>query len=78
MTIAGANAAAHTSKRFFEKELTLLRTAMLCVEAIKAGHVGIFGSTGQILDGALKELQDLTVGALAEVRVKEEENVGPA
>ena len=47
----------------------LINTAMLAVEAIKRGDIGIAGSTGAILDRSLKGLQDLTARALVDVRL---------
>ena len=46
-----------------------INTAMLAVEAIKRGDIGIAGSTGAILDRSLKGLQDLTARALVDVRL---------
>jgi signal transduction histidine kinase len=47
-----------------------IHTAMLALNAIKTGHVGIAGSTGAILERSLKALQDLCDRALVDVRLK--------
>jgi len=47
----------------------LINTAMLAVDAIKHGNVGVTGSTAAILDRSLKGLQDLCARALVDVRL---------
>ena len=47
----------------------LLDSAMLAVEAIKAGHVGIAGATGAVLDRSLVGLRKVIDRSLAEVRL---------
>jgi len=47
----------------------LLDSAMLAVEAIKAGHVGIAGATGAVLDRSLIGLRSVIDRSLAEVRL---------
>ena len=45
-------------------------TAVLALNVIKTGHVGIAGSTGAVLERSLKALQDLCDRALVDVRLK--------
>jgi len=47
----------------------LLNTAMLAVEAIKSGGVGIAGATGAVLDRSLVGLRDVIDRSLADVRL---------
>jgi len=54
---------------FFIFELRkLIHTATLAVIAIKAGHVGIAGATGAVLDRSLIELRNLLDRSLADLR----------
>ena len=48
----------------------LVNKAMLAVDAIKSGNVGIAGSTGAILDRSLKGLQNLCDLVLVDVRLR--------
>lgn len=55
---------------FFAHELrNLLNTATLALTAIKAGHVGLAGATGGVLDRSLVGLRNLIDRSLAEVRM---------
>jgi signal transduction histidine kinase len=55
---------------FFAHELrNLLSTATLALASIKAGNVGLGGSTGALLDRALLDLRHLIDRSLAEVRI---------
>ena len=55
----------------FAHELrNLLNSAMLAVEAVKSGNVGLAGATGGVLDRSLKGMRDLIDRSLAEVRLK--------
>jgi len=47
----------------------LLNSAMLAVEAVKSGNVGLAGATGGVLDRSLKGMRDLIDRSLAEVRL---------
>jgi len=47
----------------------LINTAMLALNVIKAGNVGIAGSTGAVLDRSLKRLQNLCDRLLVDVRL---------
>ena len=54
----------------FAHELrNLLNSAMLAVEAVKSGNVGLAGATGALLDRSLKGMRDLIDRSLAEVRL---------
>src|ERR1051326_924936 len=48
----------------------LINTAMLAVDVIKHGNVGIAGSTGAVLDRSLKGLQNLCDRVLVDVRLR--------
>ena len=55
---------------FLAHELrNLLNSAMLAVEAVKSGNVGLAGATGGVLDRSLKGMRDLIDRSLAEVRL---------
>ena len=55
---------------FLAHELrNLLNSAMLAVEAIKSGKVGLAGATGRVLDRSLQGMRDLVDRSLAEVRL---------
>jgi signal transduction histidine kinase len=47
----------------------LLNSAMLAVEAVKSGNVGLAGATGGVLDRSLHGMRDLIDRSLAEVRL---------
>jgi signal transduction histidine kinase len=47
----------------------LLNSAMLALEAVKSGNVGLAGATGGVLDRSLKGMRDLIDRSLAEVRL---------
>ena len=62
---------AHTvnaSQALAERQLYLINMAIVAVDAIKSGNVGITGATGGVLDRSLRFLRDLTVRALADDR----------
>lgn len=64
------NAVANERLGFLAHELrNLLNSAMLAVEAIKSGKVGLSGATGAVLDRSLLGLRDLIDRSLAEVRL---------
>lgn len=48
----------------------LIHTATLALAAIKAGNVGLFGSTGAVLDRSMVALRTLIDRSLAEVRAR--------
>ena len=48
----------------------LINTAMLAVNALRHGDVGIAGSTGAILDRSLRGLQNLSARTLVDVRLR--------
>jgi signal transduction histidine kinase len=55
---------------FLAHELrNLLNSAMLAVEAVKSGNVGLAGATGAVLDRSHKGMRDLIDRSLAEVRL---------
>ena len=55
---------------FFTHELkNLLHTALLAFEVVKAGNVGVGGSTGTVLQRSLLGARDLIARALAETRL---------
>lgn len=55
---------------FFTHELrNLVNTAIVAFGALKAGNVGIGGSTGAVLERSLTNLQELIARSLAEVRL---------
>ena len=47
----------------------LLDSAMLAVEAVRSGHVGVAGATGAILTRSLSRMRDVIDRSLAEVRL---------
>ncbi|MEA3158292.1 MAG: hypothetical protein QOK44_5881 [Betaproteobacteria bacterium] len=47
----------------------LLNSAVLAVEAVKSGNVGLAGATGGVLDRSLQGMRDLIDRSLAEVRL---------
>jgi len=51
-----------------ERQLYLINMAIVAMDAIKSGNVGITGATGGVLTRSLRFLQDLTVRALADDR----------
>jgi signal transduction histidine kinase len=55
---------------FFAHELrNLIHTAMIALEVIKSGNVGVAGSTGAVLQRSLAGARDLIAHSLAEVRL---------
>lgn len=55
---------------FFTHELrNLVNTAIVALEVLKTGNVGVGGSTGAVLDRSLRHLQDLIARSLDEVRL---------
>lgn len=69
LTDEGATAA-NERLGFLAHELrNLLNSAMLAVDAIKGGKVGLTGATGAVLDRSLLGLRDLIERTLAEVRL---------
>jgi signal transduction histidine kinase len=57
---------------FFSHELrNLLNTALIALEVIKTGNVGIAGSTGAVLKRNLIGARDLVVRSLDEIRLKQ-------
>jgi signal transduction histidine kinase len=55
---------------FFAHELrNLIHTAMMALEVIKSGNVGVAGSTGTVLQRSLVGARDLISHSLAEVRL---------
>jgi signal transduction histidine kinase len=51
------------------QQRNLAQTATLALSAIKAGHVGLSGATGALLDGSLVKLSNLIGRSLAEIRM---------
>ena len=60
----------NVSLTIFEQQLQLIQMAILAMDAIKGGKVGISGATGGVLDRSLRFLQDLTLRALPDSRLK--------
>jgi signal transduction histidine kinase len=68
--IDGASARGTERLGFFAHELrNLVRTAVVAFEAVKAGSVGLAGSTGTVLHRSLIGLDALVGRSLAEVRL---------
>jgi signal transduction histidine kinase len=63
--------AAHGQATFLEHELKVIDTSILAADAIRLGHVGIGGSTGDVLSRNLARLHTLTADALFEARLIE-------
>jgi signal transduction histidine kinase len=69
-TIDGEAARGTERLGFLAHELrNLMNTALLALEVIKTGNVGVAGSTGQVLHRSLVGARDLIGRALAEVRL---------
>jgi hypothetical protein len=52
-----------------ERQRVVIHKARKAFEALAAGHVGVAGATGKVLDDCLSELQDLVDKSLPEIRL---------
>lgn len=69
-TIDGETVRDNERLGFFTHELkNLLHTALLAFDVVKAGNVGVSGSTGTVLQRSLLGARDLVARALAETRL---------